>query len=138
MPSTHLVTSVRVMAAGLFILLGIALAPCFAQAGMLEVADLVSHPDQYDKQMVVVVGRVTSLQTAENKQGQRAYGFLLKDGNSIIKVVGLGKTDIREGEQVIVEGIFNRLRQAGRAVVYNEIKANLIRPVDRMNPDFVG
>jgi len=115
-----------------------ALVPPAAHAGMLEVADLISHPDQYDKQMVIVVGRATGLQSAENKQGQRAYGFLLKDGNGTIKVVGLGKTDIREGEQVIVEGIFNRLRQAGRAVVYNEIKANLIRPVDRMNPDFVG
>jgi cytochrome c-type biogenesis protein CcmE len=138
MPSARLVSSIRLAVAGLFIVLGITLAPSVAQAGMLEVADLISHPDQYDKQMVVVVGRVTSLQTAENKQGQRAYGFLLKDGNGTIKVVGLGKTDVREGEQVIVEGIFNRLRQAGRAVVYNEIKANLIRPVDRMNPDFVG
>jgi len=138
MPSRYLVSAIRLAAAGLFIVLGITLAARFAQAGMLEVADLISHPDQYDKQMVVVVGRVTSLQTAENKQGQRAYGFLLKDGNGTIKVVGLGKADVREGEQVIVEGIFNRLRQAGRTVVYNEIKANLIRPVDRMNPDFVG
>ena len=137
MPLSDLVPSIRVAAAG-FLFLMVALVPPAARAGMLEVADLISHPDQYDKQMVVVVGRVTSLQTAENKQGQHAYGFLLKDGNGTIKVVGLGKTDIREGEQVIVEGIFNRLRQAGRAVVYNEIKANLIRPVDRMNPDFVG
>jgi hypothetical protein len=134
---SHLVPSIRIAAAGL-LFLGAALVPPASRAGMLEVADLISRPDQYDKQMVVVVGRVTSLQTAENKQGQRAYGFLLKDGNGTIKVVGLGKTDIREGEQVIVEGIFNRLRQAGRAVVYNEIKANLIRPIDRMNPDFVG
>ena len=137
MPLRYLVPSIRIAAAGLLFLV-VALLPPAARSGMLEVADLISRPDQYDKQMVVVVGRVTSLQTAENKQGQRAYGFLLKDGNGTIKVVGLGKTDIREGEQVIVEGIFNRLRQAGRAVVYNEIKANLIRPVDRMNPDFVG
>lgn len=107
-------------------------------AGMVEVADLVTHPDQYDKQMVIVVGRVTSIQTAENRQGQSAYGFLLKDTNGIVKVVGLGKTDVHEGEQVIVEGVFNRLRQAGRAVVYNEIKANSIRPIDRLHPDFVG
>jgi hypothetical protein len=55
-----------------------------------------------------------------------------------VKVIGLGKTDVHEGEQVIVEGVFSRLRQAGRAVVYNEIKANNIRPIDRLNPDFVG
>lgn len=116
----------------------IPLAPCAASAGMVEVADLVTHPDQYDKQMVIVVGRVTSIQTAENRQGQSAYGFLLKDSNGTVKVIGLGKTDIHEGEQVIVEGVFSRLRQAGRAIVYNEIKANTIRPIDRLHPDFVG
>jgi cytochrome c-type biogenesis protein CcmE len=109
-----------------------------ATAGMVEVADLVTHPDQYDKQMVIVVGRVTNIQTAENRQGQSAYGFLLKDTNGTVKVIGLGKTDVHEGEQVIVEGVFTRLRQAGRAVVYNEIKANSIRPIDRLHPDFVG
>jgi cytochrome c-type biogenesis protein CcmE len=107
-------------------------------AAMVEVADLVTHPDQYDKQMVIVVGRVTSIQTAENRQGQSAYGFLLKDTNGTVKVIGLGKTDVHEGEQVIVEGVFSRLRQAGRAIVYNEIKANNIRPIDRLHPDFVG
>lgn len=116
----------------------IPLFACPAGAGMVEVADLVTHPDQYDKQMVIVVGRVTSVQTAENRQGQSAYGFLLKDTNGTVKVIGLGKTDIHEGEQVIVEGVFSRLRQAGRAVVYNEIKANSIRPIDRLHPDFVG
>ncbi|HJU05199.1 MAG TPA: hypothetical protein VJ692_08585 [Nitrospiraceae bacterium] len=119
----------------LLVVLGTAFAMA---AGMLEVADLVSHPDQYDKQMVVVVGRVTNVQEAANRQGQPAYGFLLKDSNGSIKVVGLGKADIHEGDQVIVEGIFSRLRQVGRAIVYNEIKATLVRPVDRLNPDFVG
>ena len=110
-----------------------------ARAGaLLEVADLVSHPDQYDKQMVEVVGRVTNLQTAENRQGQTAYGFLLNGHSGSVKVVGLGKTDVHEGEPVIVEGLFSRLRQVGRAIVYNEIKASLVRPIGRLNPDFVG
>jgi hypothetical protein len=34
--------------------------------------------------------------------------------------------------------VFSRLRQAGRAIVYNEIKASSIRPIDRLHPDFVG
>jgi cytochrome c-type biogenesis protein CcmE len=105
---------------------------------MLEVADLLSHPDQYDKQMVIVVGQVTNVQTAANRQGQFAYGFLLKDHNGSVKVVGLGKTEVHEGDQVIVEGVFNRLRQVGRTIIYNEIKANAIIPVNRLNPDFVG
>jgi len=104
----------------------------------LEIADLLSHADQYDKQVVVVVGKVTGLQVATNRQGQLAYGFLLNDAKGSVKVVGLGKAEVHDGEQVIVEGVFSRLRQVGRAVVYNEIKASSIRALDRLNPDLVG
>lgn len=113
--------------------------PISASAGgMLEVTELLSHPEQYDRQNVMVIGRVTNLQIATNRQGQLAYGFLLKDDTGSVKVIGLGKAEVRDGEQVIVEGVFNRLRQTGRAIIYNEIKAGLIRPLERLNPDLVG
>jgi hypothetical protein len=105
---------------------------------MVKLADLVSHPDQYDKRLVTVVGEVTGIQAATTRQGQPAYGFLLKSQNGTVKVIGLGTTDLQEGEQVIVEGVFNRLRQAGRMIVYNEIKANIISHMNRLNPDLVG
>lgn len=109
------------------------------QAGnMLEMADLLAHPDQYDKQTVSVVGEVTNLQVATSKDGQNAYGFMLKAGGGTVKVIGLGRTAVHDGEQVVVEGIFNRLRQGGRTAVLNEIKAELVRPLARLTPDFVG
>ena len=46
--------------------------------------------------------------------------------------------EVREGDQVIVEGVFSRLRQAGRMIIYNEIKALSIKPLSRLNPDLVG
>lgn len=105
---------------------------------LLEVAELLSHPEQYDRQNVTVIGRVINLQIATNRQGQLAYGFLLKDVSGSVKVIGLGKAEVHDGEQVIVEGVFSRLRQVGRAIIYNEIKAGLIRPMDKLNPDLVG
>src|SRR5207249_11427398 len=57
--------------------------------GMSEIADLLSHADQYDKQVVVVVGKVTGLQAATNRLGQLAYGCLLNDAQGSVKVVGL-------------------------------------------------
>jgi cytochrome c-type biogenesis protein CcmE len=105
---------------------------------LLEMADLLAHPDRYDKQAVAVVGEVTKLQTAMNKDGQSAYGFFLKSAEGTVKVIGLGRVAVREGEQVVVEGVFNRLRQGGRAVVFNEIKADFVRPLARFTPDFVG
>ena len=126
-------------AAFLFTAILLASLPEPASAGgMLEIADLLSHPDQYDKQLVVVVGKVTSLQIATNRQGHLAYGFLLNDADGSVKVVGLGKAEVHDGEQVIVEGVFSRLRQVGRAMIYNEIKASSIRTLDRLNPDLVG
>lgn len=133
------ILSVASRAASLVIAFLLALAPTrLSAASMLEITELLSHPDQYDKQLVVVVGRVTNLQIATNRQGQPAYGFLLKDVNGSVKVVGLGKADVRDGDQVIVEGVFSRLRQTGRAIVYNEIKASVIRSLDRLNPDLIG
>ena len=123
-------------AAGLALLLFA--SPLFSAGGMLEVVELISHPEQYDRQMVVVIGRVTNFQIGAGQQGQIGYGFLLKDNAGTVKVVGLGKAEVHEGEQVIVEGVFNRLRQVGRRIVYNEIKATSIRPLERLNPDLVG
>ena len=112
-------------------------APLWA-SGMLEIAELVSAPAQYDQQKVAVVGHVSNLTTAKNRKGQTFYGFLLKDTDGTVKVLGPGKAPVREGEYIMVEGIFRRLRQLGRTARYNEIKPTLIRTLARLHPDLVG
>lgn len=119
-------------------LLLIILSTTGVPANLLEIAELLAHPEQYDRQEIVVTGEVTNLQLATNRQGQPAYGFLLKDHAGTLKVISLGQAEVREGDQVIVEGIFSRLRQAGRTIIYNEIKATSIKSVNRLNPDLVG
>ncbi|HWF61770.1 MAG TPA: hypothetical protein VN666_15875 [Nitrospira sp.] len=109
-----------------------------AAAGMIEIAELLAHPELYDHQDVVVAGKVMNVQLATNRQGQPAYGFLLQDQAGTLKVVSLGQLEVHEGDQVIVEGVFSRLRQVGRTIVYNEIKALSVKPLTRVNPDFVG
>jgi hypothetical protein len=107
-------------------------------AVLTEVTELLAHPDQYDHQMVAVSGKVANFQLATNREGRPAYGFLLQSTAGTVKVVGLGKAEVREGDYVIVEGIFSRLRQAGRTIVYNEIKATSVQSMTRINPDLVG
>ena len=122
-----------------FSLLAFILAPLPVHAsGLLEITELLTHPEQYDHQEVVVTGQVTNVQLATNRQGQPAYGFLLKDQAGTLKIISLGQIEVREGDQVIVEGVFSRLRQAGRTIIYNEIKALSIKPMNRLNPDLVG
>ena len=113
-------------------------AVSLSASAMVEVTELLAHPDHYDHQAVIVSGRVTSFQLATNRDGHPAFGFLLQDSAGTVKVVGLGKADVREGDYVVVEGVFSRLRQAGRAIVYNEIKATSVQSMARMNPDLVG
>ena len=121
------------------LLLAFSLIPLLVHAsGLLEITELLTHPEQYDRQEVVVTGQVTNVQLATNRQGQPAYGFLLKDPAGTLKIISLGQVEVREGDQVIVEGVFSRLRQAGRTTIFNEIRALSIKPMNRLNPDLVG
>ena len=130
-------TSVLLIA--LLLLLAFISVPLVTHASsLLEITELLTHPEQYDRQEVVVTGQVTNVQLATNREGQPAYGFLLKDQAGILKIISLGQIEVREGDQVIVEGVFSRLRQAGRTIIYNEIKALSIKPLNRLNPDLVG
>ena len=114
------------------------MTPSATASGLLEIAELLAHPEQYDRQDVVVVGKVMNVQLATNRQGQPAYGFLLQGQGGTLKVISLGQPEVREGDQVIVEGVFSRLRQVGRTIVYNEIRALSVKPLNRLNPDLVG
>lgn len=116
----------------------LSMTPSATASGLLEIAELLAHPEQYDHQDVVVAGKVMNVQLATNRQGQPAYGFLLQDQAGTLKVVSLGQAEVHEGDQVIVEGVFSRLRQVGRTIVYNEIKALSVKPLNRLNPDLVG
>ncbi len=107
-------------------------------SGLQEITEILSHPEQYDRQEVMVTGQVTNIQLATNREGQPAYGFLLKSQAGTLKVISLGQVEVRGGDQVIVEGVFSHHRQSGRTIIYNEIKALSIKPMNRLNPDLVG
>src|SRR4030095_10529266 len=83
-----------------------------AGAELLEVADVIAHPQHYDRKEVVVMGQVNGGQPGNDKQGQRAFEYVLKDNGLMLKVIS--PTPDQEGDQVIVEGTFPRVRQGGR------------------------
>ncbi|OQW55928.1 MAG: hypothetical protein BVN28_14585 [Nitrospira sp. ST-bin4] len=136
--------SLPLLAVTLFILVTTGISTSFSletsanASSLTEIAELLAHPEQYDHQDVVVAGKVTNVQLATNRQGQPAYGFLLQDQAGTLKVISLGQLEVREGDFVIVEGVFSRLRQVGRVIVYNEIKALSVKPLNRLDPDLVG
>ena len=71
-----------------------------------------------------------------DREGRPAFQFFLKDAFGTLKV--LSRTQVEEGDQVIVEGTFTRRRQSGRITVYNEVNASSVRPLNQFDPDLVG
>lgn len=107
-----------------------------ASAELLELAEVIAHPQHYDRKEVVVMGQVSGVQSITDKQGQPAFQFLLKDNAGTLKVIS--RALVQDGDQVIVEGTFTRRRQGGRIAVYNEVTAVVIRPLNQFDADLVG
>ncbi|HEU4683058.1 MAG TPA: OB-fold nucleic acid binding domain-containing protein [Nitrospira sp.] len=112
------------------------LLPSPARAQLLEMTDLIAHPQHYDRKEVVVMGQVHEVRQVTDKQGHPAVQFLLKDPSGTLKVTT--RVEVQEGDQVIVEGTFTRRRQGGRITIYNEVQANSVRPLNELHPDLVG
>jgi cytochrome c-type biogenesis protein CcmE len=105
-------------------------------ADLLEMADLVAHPEVYDHKAVVVIGLVKDVQLVIDQKGEPTFKFLLADDVGTLKVTS--RIQVHNGDQVIVEGTFMRRRQGGRLSVYNEVNALTIRPLNQFNSDLVG
>jgi len=105
-------------------------------ASLLQMTDLVTHPEVYDHKAVVVIGLVKDVQMVIDQNGQPTYQFLLADGVGTLKVIS--RIQVQNGDQVIVEGMFTRRRQGGRLAVYNEVNAFTIRPLNQFYSDLVG
>ena len=107
-----------------------------ASAELLELTEVIAHPQHYDRKEVVVMGQVSALQPITDKQGQPAFQFFLKDNAGTLKVIS--RIPVQEGDQVIIEGTFTRRRQGGRIAVYNEVSAVVVRPINQFDADLVG
>jgi hypothetical protein len=110
--------------------------PLSASAELLELAEVIAHPQHYDRKEVVVMGQATDVQAITDKQGQPAFQFLLKDNAGTLKVIS--RVPVIDGDQIIVGGTFTRRRQGGRIAVYNEVNAIVVRPLNQFDADLVG
>ena len=107
-----------------------------SHAELMELAEVIAHPQHYDRKEVVVMGQVDAVQAITDKQGQPAFQFLLRDSAGTLKVIS--RIPVQQGDQVIVEGTFTRRRQGGRIAVYNEVSAVVVRPLNQFDADLVG
>lgn len=135
MASKTLVHTRRRIWVPLVVLLSLLFVP-LAGADWLEMADLMAHPEVYDRKTVVVIGQVKDVQLVTDQKGEPTFKFLLADSVGMLKVTS--RIPVQNGDQIIVEGTFTRRRQGGRLTVYNEVNALTIQPLNQFNADLVG
>ncbi len=96
----------------------------YAQAIKTTLADIISHPDQYDGKMVQVEGKVTALEGKVSNRGHPYYTLKLADGDKSLTVYRKGIPSIQEGYSVSVTGMYQKVKHVGQHTLYNEIDAS--------------
>ncbi|MDK2743585.1 MAG: hypothetical protein NDI90_11765 [Nitrospira sp. BO4] len=99
-------------------------------------ANFIAHPEVYDHNAVVLMGLVKGVQLVTGRKGRRSFKFRLADGVGALKVIS--RTRVHDGDRIIVEGMFTRPGKEGRFIVYNEVTARSIRPLNQLHSDLVG
>ena len=86
------------------LILGLALV---AQAASVSVSELLTDPDRFNGQPVMVSGTISNYREGATSRGSRYYTFDLSDGTETVVVIALGEPSCRSGA-AIVEGTFER------------------------------
>ena len=88
----------------------------------VTISALISGPDQYDGQRVIVSGHVRSIELQEGRRGGSYVRIVLEEVGKEsdgpvpwVTVIILSIPPVREGHDVLVQGVYHREgRQAGR------------------------
>ncbi|HEY5600436.1 MAG TPA: hypothetical protein VIK48_07065 [Candidatus Manganitrophaceae bacterium] len=89
---------------------------------LVTVNDLLTESGEYDGRRVVVAGRVQSIEGQVGRRGSEYVILILEeegsnaiDPTSTIKVISLTPPAVRQGHNVLVQGVYHKEgRQAGR------------------------
>ncbi|UVT17734.1 MAG: hypothetical protein H8K04_09485 [Nitrospira sp.] len=99
-------------------------------------ANSIPRHEVRDRHAVVLTGLVKGVQLVTDQQGRPSFKFRLADGVGALKVIS--RTRVHDGDRIIVEGMFTRPRKDGRFIVYHEVTARSIRPLNRFHSDLIG
>lgn len=107
------------------VLMVLLVAAASAQTVQTSPSAVLSSPDRFDGQTVIISGTITNLQPRVSRAGNAYYTLDLSDGRQVVRVFSFGQAPCRSG-QAIVEGVFEKVKQQGRYTFYNEITATKV------------
>jgi len=93
----------------------------------VSIEALLQNLERYDGKTVIVEGEITSYQEKISRRGNPYTTFRLKDNGSSVAVFARGHLGLKDGLQVQVIGVFQRVKQVGRDTFYNEISADKVQ-----------
>lgn len=109
-----------------------------ADAASQSIKSLLSQSDLFHQQTVSVVGEAAEIKPATGPRNLPFFTFLLKDKDGSVTVVMQGKPEFLEGDQVLVRGIFFKIRRAGRTTVSNRIEATEVQKLHDAREPLIG
>jgi hypothetical protein len=105
------------------LILGLAL---IAQAAPLSVTELLTTPDRFNVQPVIVSGTMSNFRGNELRRGNPIYTFDLSEGTETVHVVSFVMPPCRSGA-VTVEGTFEQAkRRVNVSYSFEEITAHKV------------
>ncbi|QLH52795.1 MAG: hypothetical protein CH6_0127 [Candidatus Kapaibacterium sp.] len=87
------------------------------------VESILENPDNYDGELVEVVGKVENFKSKVSKRGNAYITFDLRGESASITVFSFGRFNLSNGDRVKVVGYFQKEKNVGRYTFYNEIDA---------------
>lgn len=99
------------------------------KAGHVTTRDLLGEPDKWHGRPVILSGTVTRLEPRTSQRGNPYFTFRLADHEGGVTVFSYGTPELREGQQVQIEGIFLKVKRVGKHTFQNQVDATRILPL---------
>ena len=93
-----------------------------------SVQEILSNPDKYDYQEVIVQGKAIKIRNKISQKGNEYTTFNLTDSSGrSLSVFSWGNPGIKEGQNVSISGIYQKVKRVGNYTFYNEVEAKTIK-----------
>jgi hypothetical protein len=102
-----------------------------AHAADVSIHSIATNPSSFDHQSVTLQGTATAVKETTSQRGNDYTTFKLQDPSSgdAISIFTWGHPPLGNGDQVRVEGVFEREHHQGRYTFYNEVEATKVTPL---------
>lgn len=91
-----------------------------------SIPDIIANPDRYDHEIVFVRGKVVGYQQRTSRFGNEYTVFVLTDRELRIRIYSRGYKKLKEGQEVVIRGLYRKVSRVGRYTFLNEIEAKHI------------